>query len=92
MKDDSEIIEIKAPNLQMQAVNQQVEVPSAMLVLHSQKQNEKDLARAIEESKFEAGLPYDLDAVMQQEEESIQKAIELSKLEAFDLVRKKSIE
>jgi hypothetical protein len=40
MKDESEIIEIKTPNLQMQAANQQIEAPSAMLVLHSQKQND----------------------------------------------------
>ena len=38
-----------------------------MLVLHNQAKNDKDLARAIEESKFEAGIPMDLDAFLLEE-------------------------
>jgi hypothetical protein len=64
-----------------------------LLVLRTQKQQENDLARAIEESKFEAGLPSEIDQITQQEEEEqLKKAIDLSKLEAFELVRQKSIE
>jgi hypothetical protein len=52
-----------------------------------------DLARAIEESKFESGMPSNIDELNQvEEDEQLKKAIELSKLEAFELVRQKSIE
>lgn len=91
----AEKVEIKAPNLKeivQPAVNQQ-QTPSAMLVLQTQKKNDEDLARAIEESKFYAGLPNDLDMMDQQnEDEQLRKVLELSRIEAFEVVRQKSIE
>ena len=40
-----------------------------MLVLQTQKKNEQDLARAIEESKFYAGLSNDLEMLDTQNED-----------------------
>lgn len=97
MRDPVDKVEIMAPDLS--ALNQQTPAvyhqdgPQAMLVLRTQKQQEEDFKRAIEESKASAGLENNLDMLdLQSEEEQIRKAIELSKIEAFELVRQKSIE
>lgn len=46
-------------------MNQQMQAPSAMLMLRTEKQNEMDLKRAIEESKRDAGLPNDIEMLDQ---------------------------
>ena len=64
-----------------------------MLVLLNKKQEQINLARAIEESKAEAGLNDNF--FMQEdynEEDQLQKAIEISRIEALTLVKKKSID
>jgi hypothetical protein len=61
-----------------------------MLVLHTKKQEQKDFERAIEESKFEAGLPNDVHTFELDEEEQLMRAIEISKQDALELVKIKS--
>lgn len=61
-----------------------------MLVLHTKKQEQKDLERALEESKFEAGILSDLPAFELDEDQQLMRAIEISKQEALELVKIKS--
>ena len=61
-----------------------------MLVLHTKKQEQKDLERALEESKFEAGIISDLPPFELDEDQQLMRAIEISKQEALELVKIKS--
>ena len=79
MRDPVDKVEIMAPDLS--ALNQQTPAvyhqdgPQAMLVLRTQKQQEEDFKRAIEESKASAGLENNLDMLdLQSEEEQMSSA------------------